>query len=615
MKECIYYDLDEVHREDCLRARALAGDNALEIVPEGVTWPEDAPGRDPERIFSRRNLDYLEGITAWIERLREGLEAFSPGGATWQRHGISILEVARYCLMLNLAVWEHRWWAVNEVQRRWSPARVYWVARPRRQTEVRDLQILFTCASEDDMQVHYAGLTPALARMRDLRHKLWEIRHTLTERVTQTGRALLGPKKWPVSNGKYRVVFTEYYPNSARASLPVAKQLEGRPEIDVVWLAGRVPVQETLNKLGVSSHLLQDMVSSQAILRGHLSVRERRTLHQAVQALPERCFSGTTEGLSGRRYLSRVMRRELIACASQAAYWIEVYHDVLGHLRPDVVVSTTYNSIPGRAAALTARAHGAKSAYIQHGILVSSYFNTYFCNDLIFVWGRYEQRNLLCFGHEASAVHVMGSSLYDDFIRRIQHQRTRPFPKPGEPLRIAFMASRTGGAVSSIVVSRATIQAVAEAARSTPGAHLSVKVHPGDSTTLPEEVMRNYPEFRLVRSGNSQDVIMESDLVIVVSSTTGYEACLADRPLIVLDLTGMRDHLGRIEYEKYGAAIVLTRAEDLRPTIQRLQTDETSQSELANGRRKLIDDMLNGGSGNAAELAAGVIRRCLEELQ
>ena len=166
-----------------------------------------------------------------------------------------------------------------------------------------------------------------------------------------------------------------------------------------------------------------------------------------------------------------------------------------------------------------------------------------------------------------------------------------------------------------MAVSRATLEAVAEAARSTPGAHLTVKAHPGDSTTVPEEVMNNYPEFRLVRSGNSQDVIMDSDLVIVVSSTTGYEACLANRPLIVLDLTEMGNHTGRIKYEKYGAAIVLTRAEDLAPTIRRLQVDETLRSELANGRQKLIDDMLNGGSGNAAELAAGVIRRCLEELQ
>ena len=615
MRACIYYDLDAIQRDDCLRARAFAGDNTLEIVPEGVAWPADMTGRSPERISSRRNLEYLEGITAWIERLREGLEAFSPGEPAWQRHGISILEVARYCLMLNLAVWEHRWWAVTEVRRRWSPDRLYWVARPERQTEVRDLQILFACASEGGMQVHFAGPAPTMARIRDLRYTLWKTRYTLTERITQTARTLVRPKEWPVSNGKYRIVFTEYYPNSARASLPVARQLDTQPEIEVVWLAGRALVQEALSKLGVSSYLLQDMVSSQAILRGRLSAMERRTLYQAVRVLPERFFSGTAEGLIGRPYLSRVIRRELAACASQAVYWIEVYHDALGRLRPDVVVSTTYNSIPGRAAALAARAHGAKSAYMQHGILVSSYFNTYFCNDLIFVWGRYEQRNLLRFGHDESTVHVTGSPLYDEFIRRIQHQRTPPFPKPGEALRIAFMASRTGGTVSSVAVSRATLQAVAEAARSTAGAHLTVKVHPGDSTTLPEEVMRNYPEFRLVRSGNSQDVIMNSDLVIVVSSTTGHEACLADRPLIVLDLVGMQDHLGRTEYERYGAAILVTSAEELAPTIQRLQADETLQGELANGRRKLIDDMLNGGSGNAAELAAEVIRRCLEGVQ
>ncbi len=59
------------------------------------------------------------------------------------------------------------------------------------------------------------------------------------------------------------------------------------------------------------------------------------------------------------------------------------------------------------------------------------------------------------------------------------------------------------------------------------------------------------PNCRIVRDKTSQQVIRDSDVVIVVSSSTGAEACIADKPLIVLRLPGIPEV---IPYRKYGAA-------------------------------------------------------------
>jgi len=125
--------------------------------------------------------------------------------------------------------------------------------------------------------------------------------------------------------------------------------------------------------------------------------------------------------------------------------------------------------------------------------------------------------------------------------------------------------------------------------------------------------MRQYPQFKVVSGGTSQDVIVESDLVVVVSSTTGLEACVADKPLIVVELV---DDPDSVPYASYGAALKVSvsgtdPAGELTQAITHLQTDPSGVSSLAVGRRRLLDDMLNGSTGNAVEQAAMAVAQLL----
>ena len=93
------------------------------------------------------------------------------------------------------------------------------------------------------------------------------------------------------------------------------------------------------------------------------------------------------------------------------------------------------------------------------------------------------------------------------------------------------------------------------------------------------------------------------------------EACIADKPLIVLETKGLSEYG---PYRKYGAALHFS-VEDgrsssvLADTIRIFASDSsTTLAELAKGRRRLIDDLLNGGRGDAIELTAQAVADLLE---
>ena len=57
-----------------------------------------------------------------------------------------------------------------------------------------------------------------------------------------------------------------------------------------------------------------------------------------------------------------------------------------------------------------------------------------------------------------------------------------------------------------------------------PGAHLVVKVHPGDHTGVTERVLSGVRFATVALSGDSLDHLTKCDVAIITSSTTGLEA-------------------------------------------------------------------------------------------
>jgi hypothetical protein len=578
MASVVYYDLEEIELEDVQRARRAAGPDAVEIARRGCSWPDQA-GREPERISTARDPAFLDDMLGWLASLGHELES---EGLTWRRHGLSLFEIARYRLLLELAEPEHRLRTLAAIAAQHPRSRLFWIVRPQGLADARELEATARSLHDGDLEAVLLSRRASLPRQLDA--ELRRVASPYIERARRV-RAAFGAASVRPST----VVMTEYFPNSVLAALPVARELEEQG-VSVTWLAGRNKVAEVLAKHGVPSLSVEQTAGVAATARGLLSPRERWMLARALRRLPH---------LGARR---RVLGRLLAELGDEAAFWAEVYSAALARLAPEVVVSTTYSSIPGRAAALAAQALGARAVWIQHGAYPDRLAWSSFCHDLKLVWGDSVRNSLLRFGHDPDSVVATGGTIYDQFVRRIAAEPPRP-PLPAQPLRLLFLASRTAGMVSNEAVSRVTLQAMAEAAKDL-GAELAVKVHPGDQTDVPEQVLGGRPGVRIVRSGSSQALILESDIIVVVSSTTGYEACLAGRPLVVFNLTGEQDF---VDYVRLGAALPVVDPADLAPTIQKIVDEATVREGLAAGRQRVLDSGLSGGSGDAAERCAATI--------
>jgi hypothetical protein len=537
----------------------------------------------------------------WVDRLFAALASEGNGANCFPHHDPALLEIARYHFFFDFAAVEQRWRALCEIVRSTHPERLIWVAPPH---VIRQLRSSASAILPTRIEfVRSSNPTRLRTLLRNARRCVGPPLRQLRRRLLHLRTAQRG-----LSPGDSRIVFTEYFPNNVKGLLPVAKALEEQCGIEPNWLAQRETVTGALRQAAVAASDIAQYVDDPRDERIPFTACDRNQFQAALERLPDDVYRGTGH-LDGREYLKPALTQHLISSLEQARYWRTALTAAFDRLQPRCVVSTSYSSIPGRAAAVACGRCGGKSVYLQHGLITDVPSVAHFLNDVIMLWGESNHRFLRDQGIADERMQVVGATIYDSVIAQTRSAGSAPLPRHGQPLTVALMASRTSGAALSFSAAKSCLTSVARAVQELPAARLIVKIHPGDKTGMVGATVGKLPFCTVIKEGNSQDVICRSDLVVVVSSTTGLEACVADKPLIVLEPEGVPSWA---PYSFYGAALtVLLRGDgDWQPiadTIRVLLSDVDVANRLAVGRRRLVDDMLNGGRGNASALAAQAI--------
>ena len=404
------------------------------------------------------------------------------------------------------------------------------------------------------------------------------------------------------------IVIAEYFPNSAKVLAPIARLLTEQAGLQVAWLAARDQVREALVPLGIRALKLEELAPGAFRKSEFCGSRFRRQLGNALLKMPAKLCRGTG-ALAGEKLLLPALRDALCCHLQDADHWLSAFREAFEKTKPRCVASTSYSSTVGRAAAVAARSVGARSVFVQHGLIPDQPAYAHFCHDLLLVWGALNQRTALRCGVSEERVHVVGSPIYDDLAHVGTGDMIVGNRSESATLQIAFLPSRTAGLVVSFALARRCMHAVLAALDTLSDAELFVKAHPGDRTGFVPQAVRDVPRCTLVERETSQAVIRRTDIVIVVSSTTGLEACMAGKPLIVLRTTGVAEW---IAYQEYGAAIEISldephAVERIVEAIRSIREDAAVREKLAEGRRRLIDDMLNGGRGDSIRLVAQLI--------
>ena len=228
----------------------------------------------------------------------------------------------------------------------------------------------------------------------------------------------------------------------------------------------------------------------------------------------------------------------------------------------------------------------------------------------LLLWGENIVRAYHARGIPLEHMRVVGSPLYDDTIVAHGRKDSAAMPAERSAARVLLLASRPGGSVVNATLFERILRATADAVLSRPDRSLVVKLHPADHSGIAQRLFGKHERVRVVEKASVSELLGECDAAIVTSSTTGLEACMFDKPLIEFDPTGTQP---MIDYAKYGAAICVDRESDLKGAIEAALHDDETGRRLAAGRRRLLDDVLDGGRRDATETAAREILSMIKE--
>lgn len=547
---CLYYELERVGPADVQRALSMVGDRAGELLH--VCWDDaswEVPGTAAETVESARSDRFRTALSAELDELARSLRA-----DRWvqriQRHlGTDLAEVGWFDWLFAVAPAAHRPWALDQVRARWDPSEVVIVEPPGRAREGG------------------AGRARRAAR------------------VTAAWLRFLVPRHQPLPiDGRPMVVFAEDFPHLAAVLAPPARRLHDAGSVQVHLLGTRPEVASVGSSAGVPSTLRDSgvprWVRARALLAGGLAARAAgRAARRAGQ--PPEAIDGT----------AAAWRR----AGRAAVQW----RTILRRLDPAVVVTGTYTGNAEERAALLAGPRAAdrpRTAFVQHGLVSPEPWKNRLIHDRYLVWGAQARRVLVEAGADEGSVVMTGSA-------KLAGPRTAPRAggRPDGAVRVLYLPSRTAGRYVTLHNARVLLARVLGAVAGVPGATLTVKVHPEDRSTLFDDL----DGIEVRRDGTAPALIAEADVVVVATSTAGYEACLLDTAVVVLAVPGVDPPT---DYAAYGAALSAETTDDLARAIRDAAGDPTVQSSLAEGRQRLVADVFGPVDGDptgriCAELA------------
>ncbi len=556
MSRVVYYESGAFSRETWARE---AGPGVTHVIADDV----DVGGVDVERVPHDRRREVLDAAILRTEKVFGSLAA---RGLVLEQDGVSLAEASWFGTAVRLARPLHRRALLGLLAERWRPDVVTWFVSPESHVDYRTARLLAQAGSALGMSVDLRIAGGRRAALTALVNDAYVIAHR--GRALARGQMQRRASERVPAGG---VVFTTFFPTSVSVVAPLARSLAERGSHEVCWVAGRPEVAAALGTTDVNLWSL-DAFDPAFVARRWLGfpLLARATRRALARLTATELGEEVDTPPEVLRYVGRVVGDALATTLAEASWFAASWTAAVRALRPSVVVSTNHSNVFDRCAALAARRAGARSIFVQHGLLTPDRSSSTFSHDVALVWGELDARILreAGAGGEFSVLPV-GSAAH----------RTGPARPPTTPPRVLFFASRTGGSFVSTEAAREAALAAARAVARLGNATLTVKLHPADHSGVVERVLAGMPHVSIVATGRSADLAASHDVVIAMSSTTIYDACLASRPLV---LFGTYD-VGFDVCIEEGAALVARTEDELLHALDAGCHDPTTRARLVEG--------------------------------
>lgn len=602
---CIYYDMDSITEEDVTSViNKVDVKQTTHIYKDTVEWPSGVKV-EAESLDSERSARYRNELMHAFDRLFDELHSKFIWRKILTCQSLDLLEIARYELFFSIYEQVYSIWVVDRILEKFHPKTLVWVLpknqsidvslyRIQQNLEQRGIQVIFYPKQTDKFRKN---------RVQEL-FDYWKVAFSWMKATVVKGADSFthSETNWLENlSQSSSVLFVENFPNSAKLSVKIAKILQERDEIPYLFIATCVSVMDVvkIERKVLLNDLCPPLIWTKLLLHQffvaclasflsrHIVQKKKTELWSDLVQVTAPAFS-----LAVAKSWMRAVQ-----CCWQLNY-------VVKKSRPRAVMSTSVYGSFARALTLSAKKISTPSFFIQHGSFNMENYETRILQERILVWGERDRHFWLNTGVQPENIHVTGSPKFDDIAKK-KKSRFRDGQVLTDRLRVAYFPSRTGGSTVSAEVSDKMLQIVLEAVSTMPNTHLIIKTKPEDKSKIYEQVKLT-KNVELVKNYNAMDVLLDSDVVIVSTSTVGFEACVLDIPLIILDFgkSAITE-----PYREYDAALFAETVTDLKICLEGIKNNADIFARLKLGRQELTKDMFSGAVPGAAVRVADVITK------
>ncbi len=309
--------------------------------------------------------------------------------------------------------------------------------------------------------------------------------------------------------------------------------------------------------------------------------------------------------------------------AHAAITFIEAAKKITEVERPSVVVMHDEYGALQLSLISASRVRGIPTLSLQHGLISEeqiSYVHDsehisgkksqllFPIPDRMCVWSEFSGQKLIDIAKFPPSVPVVTGDPKSDFLPQAMKgfNRSEILQRHGIPEvgKIVLFATEN---LPSQEEKSLVIKSVFSAVKDLSGCHLIIKMHPIE-TDIPlyersaaESGLKN---FSILTDANLYELLYASDVVVLSYSTVAAEAMRMGRPVISLNLMGLHDN---VTFVRNGMALVVNRAGDLLPMIQKCLEKTPPIHEIVVKAKGFADEHLGVADGMASDRIVRVI--------
>ncbi len=283
---------------------------------------------------------------------------------------------------------------------------------------------------------------------------------------------------------------------------------------------------------------------------------------------------------------------------------IELSRRLLKDKKIDVIVTLSDGPHIERTLVLASKQIGCKSLCIQHGIAGDMpSFSRLYC-DKMAVFGKNSADIISFFGVDKRKLIPIGQSKFDVLTQREYHKEkvsSKLGFNPAKPI-ILFASQTVGcGSADNPWQYDTMVRAALEGCKDK---QLVVKIHPAENLEEIKRIARNVgSKVPILKKFDLQELINACDVFINKDSTTGIEAMVMKKPMIVIN-PGKRLYF---DYSRGGGAVVAHNAAEVKAAVEKIIANRPFREKLLKKADMFLKQTLSNYRANSTQKTCEII--------